>query len=75
MEGLAVDGEDRHLRTAVERGIVQCADFQDRGGQARRNNIRVRVSSPSPVPLPAVIFRCKAFWLQFFSLTRKILGF
>src|SRR3954451_16304874 len=35
MERLSVDGEDRHLRAAVKRGIVQRADLQDRGGQAR----------------------------------------
>ena len=35
MEGLAVDGEDRHLRGAEQRRVVERADFQDHGGQAR----------------------------------------
>src|SRR5216684_1578752 len=35
MEGLLVDGEDRHLRGAKQSGIVERADFQNRRGQTR----------------------------------------
>src|SRR5581483_6182606 len=35
MESLFVDREDRHLRRAVEARIVERADFQDDGVQAR----------------------------------------
>jgi len=35
MEGLLVDGEDRHLRGAKHSGIVERADFQNRRGQTR----------------------------------------
>src|SRR4051812_25208955 len=35
VESLLVDGEDRHLRAAIETGIVERADFQDHRGQTR----------------------------------------
>jgi hypothetical protein len=33
MEGLLVDGVDRHLRATEQTGIVERADFQDDGGR------------------------------------------
>src|SRR5258706_6315693 len=35
MESLLVDGEDRHLRAAIEAGIVERADLQNHRGQTR----------------------------------------
>src|SRR5260221_1351352 len=35
MESLFVDGEDRHLRAAIQAGIVQRADLQNHRGQSR----------------------------------------
>src|ERR1700675_3590987 len=36
MEGLLVDGIDRHLRAAEKIGIVERADFENQSGQALR---------------------------------------
>ena len=42
MERQLADGEDRHLRAAVQSGIVECADFQDHRGQTRPSRGQVR---------------------------------
>src|SRR5258707_14803353 len=50
MESLLVDGEDRHLRAAIQAGVVERADFQDHRGQPRPARKHMRAAFGAKFP-------------------------
>src|SRR3984957_13592412 len=50
MESLLVDGVDRHLRSAKKAWIVERADFQDDGGEARAARDQMRTAFGAKFP-------------------------
>src|ERR1700676_3628112 len=68
MKSLLVDGEDRHLRAAIETGIVECADFQDYRGQARPPRGEMRAAFGAEFP------RHRAFQIGALELPGRSLG-
>src|SRR6266702_8841319 len=55
MEGLLVDGVDRHLRRAEQARVVERSDFQDHVGQAWPARGQVRAAFGTKLPRDRVL--------------------